>query len=1708
MRESVHFIRRLMQLAPDIVHVYDFRTQKLLYVNRRLTDVLGYTEDDLPALNHSLVSLVIEPDPRQLGAFITQRLTEVTDGEVVEYEFTVRHKDGTPRVIRTRGSVLRRDETGQPLEVMGVSEDVTTERQALAELRRREAQLAESQRLFQFGSWEWEIGSDRVRWSDELLRIFGYEPNRLPGALTFDFYLSHIPPGERERIEALASHLIATRQSPLEFEHDILTPSGAYKRLRVRGVLAQDETGQITAVNGTSADITAEYEFTRRIRRSEDRLKESQRQFHYGNFEWRVDDDRVCFSDELLRIFGYEPAAFADGYVPRGFYLQHVAPEDRDRVSALSWENIRAQKPYQLEHALLAADGSRKRLRLRGEAQYDESGAVKSVSGTAADITAEYEAAERLRENEAVRRDVEQFFGYGSWVWDLTGDARTITWSVGNARLFGYEPAELPDGGRVTVEFFHRHVHPDDLERVKRLTDEALRNRDPNLTLEFRAITKGGEVRHFLRRARLILDEQGRPLRYVGTNADVTDERQLAEQLRHSEELNRRINELSPDFISVFNVRTNENRYIGRPLYKALGYGEAEVKKHGSNLFFALEKDDWDTVREFQARVPSLTDGEFLTYQVCFRAKDGRRVCIRSRITVFSRDEDGLPLELMSVAQDVTEQELQAQRLRQSEAFNRHLLELSPDFINVYNLQTSQNLSIGKPLYKWLGYSEEEFDHYGRSYQFILETDEERESIKRDIERVQQLPDGQYLTVPHYLRAKDGRRIIMRNRTAVFSRDAEGRPLEIMTISQDVTEREAQAEALRQSEAINRRVLTLTPDLLGIFNVVTRRTRFFGRSIYDVLGYSMDEVEAQGGNLFGRAWDDAERAAFLKYIESYGSLPDGEIQSHTVRLRHRDGRRVVVYVRGTVFSRDANGQPVEIFVINQDVTEASNQAERLQESEAFNRRLVELSPDVIGVFDLRTQRMRYVGRNTIRNLLGYTDEEVEALGGNLLGQYWDEAESQRAAQYFGEVATLPDGETRRYLVKMRHRSGRPLYIHTRAGVFSRNPDGTAAELMSISQDVTLREELFEQLKFRDDLLDEAQSLLRFGGWELKGLDADAYWTPGLYRVMGHDLEILPADHATTALFRAGVHPDDAPILAGLFQRAFATGESFDYEYRFRWPNGEWHLHAGRGRGFSAADGTIRLVGATADVTDERRLLRSVQRSEALLAQTEDLLQFGSWEWDVPTGQITWSAGLWRIFGYNDRTGSEPVTTELFFGHLHPDDRARMEATTRRAFRQPAPFEFEYRITDAQGQPRTLAGRGVPLFDDAGQLLRLVGNTRDVTDEKEAAERVRKQEWLLREAEDLLRFGSWEWDLPANKLTWSEGLYAVFGYGPDNRPDPLNISVLARHLHPDDEAQNAQLQERVLAEKPATFKSEFRIITVTGEERWLHQRGLTTFDETGQLVRMIGSSADVTELKQSQVALEERLNALNRSNADLEQFAYVASHDLQEPLRKITAFGDRLTRKHAVGLTDEGRLYLERMTAAAARMQALIDNLLSFSRVARRVGDLAPTDLNATVRTVLGDLELKAAEKEAQITVGPLPTLRAVPSQMQQLFQNLLSNALKFSRADVPPVVSVRAEHVSTADKVAQRLDLGKKYVRVLVQDNGIGFDPVYAEKIFDLFQRLHGRSEYEGTGLGLAIVKKIVENHHGLIFAESAPGEGARFTVVLPLEIEELHTTP
>jgi two-component system sensor kinase FixL len=290
----------------------------------------------------------------------------------------------------------------------------------------------------------------------------------------------------------------------------------------------------------------------------------------------------------------------------------------------------------------------------------------------------------------------------------------------------------------------------------------------------------------------------------------------------------------------------------------------------------------------------------------------------------------------------------------------------------------------------------------------------------------------------------------------------------------------------------------------------------------------------------------------------------------------------------------------------------------------------------------------------------------------------------------------------------------------------------------------------------------------------------------------------------------------------------------------------------------------------------------------------------------------------------------------------------------------------------------------------------------------------------------------------------------------------------------------------------TWEGEIRNRAKDGSSYWVHTTIVPFLDENFKPIRYVAVRYDITNRILAEEKLKIEARKLEASNRELQDFASVAAHDLQEPLRKIQSFADRLRVVAKESVSAEVVDYLERIQKSAFRMQVLINDLLSYSRLSTKLQTFVPTDLGSVLHQVLADLDLRIESTQAQIRMEPLPVIEADPSQMHQLFSNLISNALKFHKPGVTPVVEVSARKITGPSGHDQHYE-------ICVADNGIGFEEKYLDRIFTIFQRLHGRHQYEGTGIGLAICKKIVERHGGVLTAKSQPGEGATFILTVPM---------
>ncbi len=414
----------------------------------------------------------------------------------------------------------------------------------------------------------------------------------------------------------------------------------------------------------------------------------------------------------------------------------------------------------------------------------------------------------------------------------------------------------------------------------------------------------------------------------------------------------------------------------------------------------------------------------------------------------------------------------------------------------------------------------------------------------------------------------------------------------------------------------------------------------------------------------------------------------------------------------------------------------------------------------------------------------------------------------------------------------------------------------------------------------------------------------------------------------------------------------------------------------------------------------------------------------------------------------------------------------------------------------------------PIFDAGKKVVSILNMAIDVTQSVNAKEKLKYTEARLRTAIDMANLGTWEWDLATDTVKINDKINEWRGL---KSLKTLPMAELMMQVEEREEIY-ATLNDAVKFPDTGMVTMEYSVKNdTTGEVKRIHSRGKIFFDDNNKPAVVTGISQDVTLQRITEAELAEKvllktaeLNLLNDDlkllNSNLEQFVYVASHDLQEPLRKINIFSDMLLKNSGSNLNEDGKIYAQKISKAASRMSLLINDLLDFSRISSRDKIFVPVDLNKILREIAIDYELLIKQKCATITVDTLPVIEAVPLQMNQLFYNLVGNALKFSKKDIAPVVKISCAALTNDDVIANRLNPEIRYCCISVTDNGIGFDPRYTQRIFEIFQRLHGRYEYAGTGIGLALAKKIADNHNGNISAVSTENNGATFQVILPVK--------
>jgi len=917
----------------------------------------------------------------------------------------------------------------------------------------------------------------------------------------------------------------------------------------------------------------------------------------------------------------------------------------------------------------------------------------------------------------------------------------------------------------------------------------------------------------------------------------------------------------------------------------------------------------------------------------------------------------------------------------------------------------------------------------------------------------------------------------------------------LVVTTEDITAAKKAETALNEADLSGQKqqrlyeaVTNNTPDLVYVFDL-NYRFSYANRALLSMWGRNWEES-------IGRGLRD------LGYEEWHAQMHEREIDEivktkkpirGTVSFPHAElGKRVYDYIFAPVFNE--HGEVEAVAGTTRDITEIKKVEDAIRESESRFRLMADTIPEIIWVTNA-------VGQTEFFNKRWdeFTGVPYEPSNAAAIAEHFIHPEDVPVVMRAFEKA-IETGDPLEVEQRNLSASGQWRWFLNRARPY-RNPlTGEVEHWFGIGTDI-------HEQKATQHALAESESRFRAlanaSSDVIYRLNAD--WSI-MYPLDGRGF-LLDAVEPVEGWLEINVHPSEFERVKKTIADAIENKTVFELEHKVVTASGATGWTFSRAVPLLDDNGNIiEWFGTASDITAQKLTEQSLKESEERFRSMADASPVMIWTLDESGNSTYYNTRAAEFTGHDESDLREGKSWQVA---IHPEDIEYAGALVQNAVKNRIPYKMECRMQRADGNWRWLLNQGIPRFGKDGEFFGFVGSSIDITEHKNSQQELQtalEQSRLSKEAAEL---GTFDMDLEKGTMHWDDRCRILFGIS--HHDEVTYEHDFIKGLHPDDRDRITKLIDRLFDRSISNGDYDVEYRTVGAEDgivRWVRAKGKVHFNTQQKPVRFIGSVLDITEkvtaLQRVEAQVEERtkelaqanetLQKINkelyRSNQNLEEFAHAASHDLKEPVRKIHFFTAQLKEQLQEQLTETQSKAFTRIENASQRMGNLIDDLLLYSHVSQRPHEQEDVDLNLKVRNTLEDLELDIAEKNAVIDMKKLPVVKGYRRQLQQLFQNLISNAIKYSKADEPPRIEISSGEAEEG---------GTRYHVITVKDNGIGFPKEYAEKIFQMFTRLHGKNEYSGTGVGLSIVKKVVENHNGFIKVESKVGEGSAFRIYLPV---------
>jgi PAS domain S-box-containing protein len=654
-------------------------------------------------------------------------------------------------------------------------------------------------------------------------------------------------------------------------------------------------------------------------------------------------------------------------------------------------------------------------------------------------------------------------------------------------------------------------------------------------------------------------------------------------------------------------------------------------------------------------------------------------------------------------------------------------------------------------------------------------------------------------------------------------------------------------------------------------------------------------------------------------------------------------------------------------------------------------------------------------------------------------------------------------------------------------------DGIIGLLLDI-QEKKEREEKLEKEYYR---LKEAQEIGKIGSFEWDAVTDTIEWSDEMYRIHG----LQPQSEVITIekVFEF-VHAEDRELVEKKALQIRKTGGNDVIAHRIIRTDGEIRHVLRRFQTFTDEAGRVILHGTVQDITELKTITEKLHDSQRFIERIATSTPNVLYLMDINTKKVTYTnRPIAEVLEYDDEQIA--AMNEPLLELMHPEDLPKMldHVNNMKNANDKEVREIVYRLKHASGNYHWFKDNNSVFERDVKGVPTIkIGITQEITKQLLQEEEIKTHLNILQQSEQLANLGSWEFEIESETFRWSEGMYQLFGLEQNSEVTPEIYNQFSTGAYKNT-AKNLAKGIRK-GNKPLEETLQIR---VDGTEKTLKIKAIVIYDNHGKPQKMLGVDLDVTEvisaeekIKTFMQQLEDVNNELKEKNAEITTFTYAAGHDLKTPLRKINTFSTWVLESEADKLSEKGKDYLNRITSSVRKMEMLIHDLLVLSRMYSTEPENETVDLNKVLNDVHQEMLDTIQEKKAVLETSTLPVLKGSPSQLFYLFKNLVGNALKFQFDGNVPIIHITSEIVNNPGNLGSQ---HTSFIKISFSDNGLGFDEKYTDKIFHMFQRLHGNQEFEGTGMGLAVCKKIMENHYGHIKAESSLGKGSCFSCYFPV---------